>query len=123
MWSIEKLTKSNNWVILEKSDSFKSASSFIKSKQSLEEKIYTFWDEKYPNSKNEMKKLMEQLFELNKGNQIRVFPNTKTTIENEATLCGCPSRCFCEWDNGKCSCWTSYCRPNGCNWVRCNGNC
>jgi len=123
MWSIEKFTDSNEWEQLKKTDSFDMASSFIKTTSVSDGRIFVFWDKEYPTDKKEMEEVMGQLFDLNMGNEIKVFPNTQTKVESVSSMCGCPSRCFCQWDNGSCSCWTSNCRQNGCTWVRCNGSC
>lgn len=95
----------------------------VETLNSTDENEYVLWDGEWPEDKKEMEELMASVFEFNKGKELRIFPNAKVNVEIQPARCGCPSRCFCQWENGRCSCWTSWCRPNGCNWVRCNGRC
>lgn len=92
-------------------------------KTDADEKEYLLWDGDWPANKAELNKLMENIFKFNAGKDLRIFPNANINIDQQPITCGCPTRCFCQWENGRCSCWTSWCRQNGCIWVRCDGRC
>ncbi|MEW7292119.1 hypothetical protein [Aquimarina sp. 2304DJ70-9] len=120
MWAIIKLNKNNEIEQLSKNSDFKNIKSLINDSS---ENLFVIWDSKYPDNKKEMSELMEKLYTLNSSNGIRVYPNTKIIIDKDSDKCGCPSRCFCEWDKGKCKCFIAYCNAHGCNWFPCGGKC
>ncbi|MCP4052042.1 MAG: hypothetical protein GY739_03065 [Mesoflavibacter sp.] len=123
MWSIENIRKSEKPVVLERTESYEKVRDFLESNREIDGKIYVFWESEFPQNKKDLKSIMQELFSLNNENDLRVFPNTKIEVNVNKPLCNCPTRCFCQWENGNCSCWTSICRPNGCYWVRCDGSC
>lgn len=120
MWVLAKHSQDNDeWEDLEAFDDLTGATTSLTARDD-QSNLYVFWKGHYPEDKDERHEVIEQMIKVNNGRILSVFPGMQVKVEPISTLCGCSGRCFCVNDEDGCHCGCSYCRPNGCIWIRCN---